>query len=220
MYSRETEATVIDISDNQAILDRTVFYAESGGQLGDTGQIGTVRVVDTQKKITPETTMLTHPDFPSINVKMDIVHVLDRAEPSLKPGDKVNITVDWERRYAIMRLHSAAHVVLHFVQQTLGDLPVKGCLIGPEKARLDFGAKVDPEALPDLAESSNRFIGQSFPIDNLPLEDEPEALFWICETIKIPCGGTHVKNTGEIGNIKLKRRSQGKKLDRLYISLV
>ena len=118
-----------------------------------------------------------------------------------------------------MRLHSAAHVVWHFVEQQLGELPLKGCLIGPERSRLDFGAKIDPDAIPNLVQASNDFIAGEHSIQNVPLENESEALFWICNQVKIPCGGTHVKNTGEIGSIALKRRSQGKKLDRLYISL-
>jgi alanyl-tRNA synthetase len=219
MYARETEATVIEVSGNQIILDRTVMYAESGGQLGDTGYIDSLKVVDAQKKITPETRMLTHPDFPPINVNMDVVHYLDQPEQSLSVGDKVTVTIDWERRYAIMKLHSATHVAWHFILEALGDLPLKGCLIGPEKARLDFGAKVDPDALPEIAATVNRFIGRSHPIKNITLDEEPEALVWKCETITIPCGGTHVRNTSEIGTIKLKRRSQGKKLDRVYVSL-
>lgn len=219
MYASEAEATVLEIDDNQVMLDRTVFYAESGGQLGDTGYIGNQMVIDTQKKITESTKMLTHPDFPSINVNMDVVHFLENLPENLKPGDKVKTGIDWERRFAIMRLHSAAHVVWHFVEQQLGALPLKGCLIGPERSRLDFGAKIDPDAIPNLVQASNDFIAGEHSIQNVPLENESEALFWICNQVKIPCGGTHVKNTREIGSIALKRRSQGKKLDRLYISL-
>ena len=84
---------------------------------------------------------------------------------------------------------------------------------------MDFGAKIDPEAIPDLVRASNEFSAKEYSIQNVPLDHETEALFWICNQVKIPCGGTHVKNTKEIGPITLKRRSQGKKLDRLYISL-
>ena len=219
MYATETEATILNIDGNQVLLDRTVFYAESGGQLGDTGYIGDQRVIDTQKKITESTKMLTHPDFPSINVNMDVVHFLEQPPTYLQPGDKVKTGIDWDRRFAIMRLHSAAHVVWHFVEQQLGSLPLKGCLIGPEKSRLDFGAKIDPEAIPNLIKASNQFIAEEHTIQNVPLDNESEALFWICNQVKIPCGGTHVNNTKEIGPVTLKRRSQGKKLDRLYISL-
>ncbi|MCG8333747.1 MAG: alanyl-tRNA editing protein [Proteobacteria bacterium] len=219
MYASKAEATILEIEENRVLLDRTVFYAESGGQLGDTGYIGDQRVIDTQKKITESTRMLAHPDFPSINVNMDIVHFLEEPPKNLRLGDKVKTGIDWQRRFAIMRLHSAAHIVWHFVEQQLGSLPLKGCLIGPEKSRLDFGAKIDPEAIPDLVRASNEFSAKEYSIQNVPLDHETEALFWICNQVKIPCGGTHVKNTKEIGPITLKRRSQGKKLDRLYISL-
>lgn len=219
MYASETKATVLAVDDHRVILDRTVFYAESGGQIGDTGTIDGLRVVDTQKQMSAETRMLSHEDFPSINVGMDVVHIMEQEASGLTPGSMVKLQIDWDRRYAIMRLHSAAHVVWHFVEQTAGNLPIKGCLIGPEKSRVDFGAKIDPEMVPELERLSNAFIEERHAIQNRPLEGEPEALFWICERITMPCGGTHVRNTSEIGPIRLKRRSQGKKLDRIYISL-
>lgn len=219
MYARESQAVVLQAEGNRIVTDKTVFYAESGGQLGDTGTIDGFRVSDTQKQMTAETRMLSHDDFPSINVNMDVVHILAQNECELQPGDKVRLAIDWDRRYAIMRLHSAAHVVWHFVESSIGSLPIRGCLIGPDKSRLDFGAKIDPEVVPELERLSNEFITQGHIICNQPLDGEPEALFWICDTITMPCGGTHVKETTEIGPIKLKRRSQGKKLDRIYISL-
>ncbi len=219
MYARETEASVLEVNDNRVLLDRTVFYAESGGQLGDTGYINQLRVIDTQKKISKATKMLTHPDFPSINVNSNVVHMLEQNSELLKPGDKVKIAIDWDRRFKIMRLHSAAHVVWHFVMELLDNPPIKGCLIGPDKSRLDFGTKINPDVIPELTQLSNEFISSGYSIRNVPLDEEPEALFWICNQVKIPCGGTHVGNTREIGTISLKRRSQGKKLDRLYITL-
>jgi len=162
--------------------------------------------------------MLTHPDFPPINVNMDVVHILAYHPDTFNIGQKVKLTIDWKRRYSIMRLHSAAHVVWHFVEQILDNPPIKGCLIGTSKARLDFGAKINPEAIPELVEMSNEFIRRNLEIKNVPLDEQPEALFWICDQIKVPCGGTHVRNTSEIGPINLKRRSQGKKLDRIYIT--
>lgn len=218
MYAREAEATILMIDENRVLLDRTVFYAESGGQLGDTGWINQTRVGDTQKTFGKETVLLNHPEFPSIQVRTNVVHILEQAADPFQVGQTVHLRIDWQRRYAIMRLHSTAHVVWYFVEQLLGKLPIKGCLIGPDKARLDFGAKIEPECLPELTRVSNEFIAARHAIENEPLPAEPEALFWLCDRIRIPCGGTHVRNTGEIGPISLKRRSQGKQLDRLYIS--
>ena len=219
MYARKAEATVTQIDGTFLLLDRTLFFAEGGGQVGDTGTIDGIRVVDTQKKIGPKSKLLTHPDFPAITVNTDTVHILEAVDGGLKVGDKVNLQIDWDRRYAIMRIHSATHVVLLCVHRILGELPVKGCLLQPDKGRIDFSGKIPSSRMEEIEEACNRFIAKSLEIKNVSLEGEKEALYWRCDDHSIPCGGTHVRNTKEIGPICLKRRSQGKNLDRIYIEL-
>ncbi len=220
MYTKEATATVAQIEENSIILDQTVFYAEGGGQVGDIGFINDIEISNTIKKYTKQTKMLCHPDFPSIQVNTAVQHIAEANTGSLKEGDEVDLRIDWSRRYRIMRMHSAAHVVLHYAWQIFGvDIPVKGCFIQPEKGRLDLATKLEGTKIPELEELSNSFIQKNAKVDNIPLENEPEALYWICDGIKMPCGGTHVKEIGEVGPLKLKRRAQGKSLDRIYIQL-
>jgi alanyl-tRNA synthetase len=218
MYATHARAKVIKIQDKEIYLDQTIFYPEGGGQVGDIGLVGSVRVVDTQKRVTDKTKTLYHPDFPVINVNSEIAHIMDGDLQLIHVGDEVDLSIDWERRKKIMMMHSAAHVVYYFTFKVMGSMPVKGCYIQPDKARFDFAAKIDSTKLPLVEQLTNDFIKRSLDIFNVPLENEIEALYWICDEIKLPCGGTHVKNTREIGSVKLKRSSQGKNIDRIYIT--
>lgn len=217
MYACKAKAKIVQISENEVFLDQTIFYPEGGGQIGDIGYINNIRVIDTQKRVTSETKTLMHPEFPVININTTVSHITEGDLSSLKVGDEVDIIIDWERRKNIMKIHSAAHVVIHFTYKIFGEIPIKGCLIQSDKGRLDFAAKLDSNKVPEIEFLCNDFIDKGIKIQNVPLENEPEALYWVCGDIKIPCGGTHVRNTNEIGHIKLKRSAQGKNLDRIYI---
>jgi len=113
-YLREFEAEVLGIDGNEVELDRTAFYPEGGGQVGDTGSIGGIRVVDTR-------------------IRNDrIVHVLE-APPRFDVGETVGCRIDWERRYRIMRLHSASHVMEYFLFRRLGELRRLGSRVDDRK---------------------------------------------------------------------------------------
>lgn len=224
MYRAEADAKVVAIEKNNLVLDQTIFFPEGGGQVGDTGLIDNIKVVDTQKKISRKSKTLFHNDFPVILINSDVVHILDSEPDSINEGRVVHLTLDWDRRYRIMRMHSAAHIAYHYVFQIFGEMAVKGCRIAFESSRFDFSlpkrAKLQSDLLSEVESLSNEFINKAYDISNIPLDNEPEALYWVCGGIKIPCGGMHVKNTSEIGRVLIKRRSQGKKSDRMYIYLV
>ncbi|MBU1344053.1 MAG: alanyl-tRNA editing protein [Proteobacteria bacterium] len=221
MYMKEATANVVKIHDKIVFLDQTVFFPEGGGQVGDTGLINGFQVFDTQKQISKNTKTLFHNDFPVIQINTDVAHILSDEPINLKEGEKVKLEIDWNRRYETMKMHSAAHVVYHFSFKVLSDPIVKGCSINNEHSRFDFSLsdykKINLDQLTEIESLSNEFISKNYDIVNEALRDEPEAIYWICNNIKIPCGGMHVKNTSEIGQIKLKRKSQGKKIDRLII---
>lgn len=123
-YLRSCDATVLRSAGQQVVLDRTILYAESGGQAPDHGALswegGRARVVDAQVERGGHTG--------------DIVHSLDAPAPP--PGTRVSIEVDWPRRYGLMRHHTAAHLVAAVVYRDFGAKFTGGQLY-PDRARLD-----------------------------------------------------------------------------------
>jgi alanyl-tRNA synthetase len=197
----------------QVVLDQTPFYAESGGQIGDTGelQLGAeaVRVVDTKKEN----------DL--------IVHWLDKL-PS-KPEAPVRAAVNTSRRAAIARNHTATHLLHAVLQEVLGDhVQQKGSYVGPDRLRFDFShfAKVTEEELHEIQTKVNVRIRENIPLDEkraVPMDDAiamgATALFGekYGDHVRVItfdpafsrelCGGTHVKATGQIGAFRLVSES-------------
>lgn len=198
-YLKECEARVIEVKDKEVKLDRTIFYAFSGGQASDSGSIGGVKVKEAIKK------------------GREIVYILEE-EPEFKAGEIVKVSIDWNKRYKIMRLHSAAHIVYYFLNRELGIEKLIGSNISQKKARLDFEY---PESvkkyLEKIEEKANEFISRGYEIKTYADKSDKEKRWWECENIKYPCGGTHVKNTKEIGMVKLKRKNIGKGKERVEI---
>jgi misacylated tRNA(Ala) deacylase len=204
-YVRECTARVIALNDRGGIvLDRTVFYPTAGGQPGDTG-------------------LLTLADGRALSIattvydadKITIVHVPAEGQAAPAIGEAVTATVDWDRRYKLMRVHTGLHLVCSLVK-----FPVTGGQIGEDEGRLDFDI---PEATIDkdrLTEQINALIAGNHAVSHRWISDEEMAarpelirtmsvkppmgrgrvrLVEIAGVDLQPCGGTHVKATGEIG---------------------
>jgi len=201
-YLREFQATVTRINENQVELDRTAFYPEGGGQAGDTGTVGGVRVKDTRI------------------VDGRILHVLG-APPSLGVGDAVKCNIYWERRHRIMRLHSAAHIMEHFLWQRLGEFKRLGSHVDERKDRADYAyeGRLPADELRKVEEATNRFLAGEHEIRIHLDPSKPGIRIWSCGGIEMPCGGTHVRNTREIGAIRLKRRNPGRGVERVETAL-
>jgi Ser-tRNA(Ala) deacylase AlaX len=202
-YQKEFDAKVLKISGNGVVLDRTCFYPMGGGQVGDTGEINGIRVVDTRK-----------------DENDDVIHVLER-EPDFSVGDVVHGKIDWERRYKIMRLHSAAHINYHFMKEVFPscDYASSG-IVDEKKDRLDylFDQPIDREKLKLVEQKTNEFIQQGKEIKTFT--DEAGRRHWDCEMMHMFCCGTHVKNTKEIGRIVVVRGDKpGKGKERIEITL-
>ncbi len=196
-YMRETVASVVDIEDNIIWLDRTIFFAESGGQESDRGYVGGIRLVDVR------------PD--------DFGHILER-KPGFNIGDTVQLMLDWERRYRIMRLHSAAHIVYFAVREVLGDIEVIGSHVSYEKARLDYNypGRIS-DYFPQIMDIVNRILSKPAEIVIYRKPERPEIRIWKLGGWEIPCGGLHVRNVSEIGVIRLKRRNLGRGKERIEV---
>lgn len=201
-YLKKTKARIVNINGNQVELDKTIFYPESGGQIGDTGTIGGVRVLDTH---------------------MHNGRILHETESPLQLflDRNVEIELDWGRRYRIMKLHSASHLMEYFLFQKLGHLDRLGSSVDEKKDRSDYSyeGRLTPKDLVVIEEETNTFIGEGHDITIESIPDQPGKRIWTCGCIEMPCGGTHVMNTSEIGSIKLKRKNPGKGKERVETSL-
>ena len=220
-YLRECTARVIAASPDGVILDRTVFYPAGGGQPGDTGELrladgGSIRIRDTRKG---EAGLLHLPEE-------------DAALPA--PGVEVTALLDWERRHRHMRMHTCLHLLCAVV-----DAPVTGGQLGEDRGRLDFDLPEMPFEKSEIEARVNDLVAQAIATDIRWITDaELEAAPNLVRTMKVkpptgqgrvrllavgdvdlqPCGGTHVKNTGEIGPITVKKiENKGKHNRRVSI---
>jgi len=215
-YLDHCQATVLAVSAAGIELDQTVCYARSGGQAGDTGTLTTA-----------DGRIVTLADTVYADDRQRILHVPAPDAPALQAGDRVEVKIDWARRHRLMRLHTCLHLL-----GSLIPVPVTGCGISPDSARIDFYL---PESTLDkavLTEQLNALINAKTPvtIDRITPEElaaQPDLVRTIgaappagTSTIRIieipgvdrqPCGGTHVANTGEIGAVtvtKIEKKSR------------
>ncbi|MBN2125174.1 MAG: alanyl-tRNA editing protein [Deltaproteobacteria bacterium] len=201
-YLTELTARVTGVEGDVVTLDRTVFFADSGGQESDSGSIGGFRVLDARKE------------------DMEIRYTL--AGPhDLKPGREVRIRIDWDRRYALMRHHFAAEIVLELVYQRFGPVNKIGAHISTDKARLDFSWEGNiSREFPELLEAARRVIASDLPVTSAYSDEQRERRYWeVPGFARVSCGGTHIRSTGEVGDILLKRRNIGKGKERIEVTV-
>lgn len=201
-YRRRLDTEIATVAGDAVTLAETIIYAFSGGQESDAGTIGGHAVLAARKD------------------GGNIVYTLP-PDHGLKPGDKVATAIDWERRYRLMRLHFAAEIVLEIVYRDLGPIEKIGAHIAADKSRIDFAraAPVTPE-LPMLTTRANTVIAADLPITSAFSDEAAGRRFWQVPGFDpVPCGGTHLKRTGEVGPITLKRRNIGKGKERIEIFL-
>lgn len=200
-YRTELETRVADVAGDEVTLDATIFYAFSGGQESDDGTIGGHPVRAARKEGT---------------------RILYRLAPDhgLLPGDPVTVTIDWERRYRLMRLHFAAEIVLELACRRLGQEAKIGAHIAADKARIDFAAAASvAPLLPAVAAEANAIVAADRPIVSaFSDEGQEERRYWRIDGFAtVPCGGTHLRRTGEIGSIALRRQNPGRGKERIEI---
>jgi Ser-tRNA(Ala) deacylase AlaX len=201
-YLTEISAKVMTVAGNTITLDRTIFYAFSGGQASDSGTVNGIPVAEAKK------------------FGKEILYTLEQGH-NLKVGDEVLVSIDWENRYRIMRLHFAAEIVLELVYQDFGRPEKIGANITADKARIDFNWNGNISAIfPQLLQKAKEIVDADLAITSDFSDQESEKRFWeIKGFAKVPCGGTHVKRTGEIGDLVLKRKSLGSGKERIEIYL-
>lgn len=222
-YLREFDARVIERGPDFVILDQTAFYAEGGGQPDDHGLLRWREGEAHVSRVTKE--------------KGVYKHFVDRVPDA----DEVRGIIDWERRYKHMRMHTSQHVMSGIVYRIYG-ARTAGNQIHADSSRVDFQpANFTLEDLRRIEDECNRVSAASMPVrifeeDRAVVQNRVEdrsLLDLIPQSIRrlrvidigdadyCPCGGTHLKNTAEIGRVHiLEKRSKGKETDRISYELL
>jgi len=225
-YARTCDATVIATGEDGVVLDRTVFYARSGGQPGDTGVLrwdgGEVRVVDTVKQVGT------------------LRHIFEGTPPPV--GASVTAEIDWDRRYTLMRTHTALHALSGIVWRGYG-AKVTGGNMEPGVARMDFELEsISVEFGREVEDRLNAALAEDHPVhvsfvpraealadpdlirtkvNLIPEHVDPIRVIDIEGLDKQADGGTHVRSTAKVGRVRVaKTESKGKGFKRMRIELV
>lgn len=220
-YQQQGQATVLYAEGNLAVFDKTIFYAESGGQIYDTGLINDQQVISV-KKYLGDYSQVNNPDIyvPAVKVNTRIVHEFNN-DVDFFPGDVVTMQIDWLRRYQIMKHHTLAHFLFYgmscLFKKNGTDMFLKGCSITEEKGGFSLHNKITETDLIEINHIIHSVFSYDIDIAMLPEKTNDEVYYWKYKDIVIPCGGTHVKNTNELADFKIWRKSEGKNKTKIYI---
>ena len=222
-YLKECTATVTEVRDNAVVLDRTVFYYTGGGQPHDTGIIDGQLVVDVRKD------------------GDDVLHFLVDGAAVPAVGATVQCSIDWDRRFRLMRTHTAMHVLCGVIWNEW-KVPVTGGNMEPLSARMDFELPEVPEGFAQRVESLvNEAVAADHPIEvsflprDTAVEDEdlirtkvsliPAGVkeIRVVDIVgldKQADGGTHVASTRHVGTVRVvKMENKGKGFRRLRVEI-
>jgi misacylated tRNA(Ala) deacylase len=218
-YGAETEAVVLSSEPRGIALDRTVFYAQGGGQSGDRGTL----LLDDGTAI-PIVSTIYDAD------RATILHVPAEGAALPHPGVRVIARIDWELRYKRMRAHTALHLL-----SVVAPYPVTGGSVGDAEGRLDFDSGEAVLDKADIERRLNELIALDAPVSQRWIADaELEANPGLIKTMSVkppmgtgrvrliaiegldlqPCGGTHVARTGEIGRASVTGIEKKGKINR------
>lgn len=224
-YERSVEAVVEEADGDGILLDRTVFYPRGGGQPGDTGHIrwpeGRVDVTDTVRR------------------QGRLLHVIEGDPPPA--GSRVTAEIDWERRYLLMRTHTALHSLSAIIWRDF-DAKVTGGNMEPGTARMDFELEgISVEFGRQVEDKLNEELEADHPVEILflPREEaladpelirtkvnllpdfiDPIRVVHIVGLDKQADGGTHVRSTAEVGSVRVvKTESKGRANKRIRIEV-
>lgn len=228
-YERTFAARVLESKPDYVVLDQTLFYPLGGGQEWDTGVL---RTADGREAKVSEVTK-----------RGPVKHVLG-PDHVLKPGDEVQGVLDWERRYAHMRMHTAQHLVSGLAYEMFGGPRTVGNQIHADRSRIDFNpVNFTNEMLKDLEAAANGAVKAGYAVatatmtrDEVNAELPPERtnmdllpksvndlrVIRIGSGVDLcPCAGTHVRSTKEIGEVQiLSRTSKGSGTQRIEYTLL
>lgn len=199
-YLTQLTTHVTSVAGEVVTVADTIFYAFSGGQESDSGTLGDYPVLRAEK------------------AGLDIHYTLP-AGHALQPGQAATMTIDWARRYRLMRLHFAAELILELAYRHLPGIEKIGAHIAQDKARIDFQWPTSiKEAFPHLLATASALIQADHPIVSAYSDEATQRRTWhIAGFATVACGGTHLRTTGEIGTVRLSRKNIGQGKERIEI---
>lgn len=201
-YQHTLETHVTCIEGNRVLFDETIAYSFAGGQESDKAWVNGIPITDSARE-------------------GNLIYYTLPENHGLSKGDAVTMTIDWPRRNRLMRLHFAAELILEIVTQNY-HLEKVGAHIAETKSRIDFKSEqsVAP-LLESILTQYNEIIARNLPIEKGYSDVATQRRYWKIDGFaQVPCGGTHVNTTGEVGFVKLKREKPGKGIERIEIRLV
>ncbi len=200
-YQTELTTTVVSVEGTQVVFAETIAYSFAGGQESDKASVNGIPII--------HSTMEGH-----------LIRYQLPEQHGLVVGDTVLMIIDWNRRLKLMRLHFAAELILELVTQQYGFEKV-GAHISESKSRIDFKSETSvAPLLPLLLEKYEAIIKADLPICKGYSDEVNQRRFWKIDGFaQVPCGGTHVRSTAEVGFVMLKREKPGKGLERIEIRL-
>ena len=226
-YQKEFEATVTSVDENSVVLDRTLFYPLGGGQNWDTGILkwdsGQVDVTE-------------------VRGRADVQHFVG-DDHGLEVGDTIDGAIDWDRRHAHMRMHTAQHLVSGIVYEMYDGARTVGNQIHSDRSRIDFNPiRFTEDMIEEMFAKANEMVSEEIPVtdcimtrdeinsimppertnmDLLPISVKQLRVIKIGDNIDLcPCAGTHVRNLSEIGELQfLGTKNKGKGTTRVKYTL-
>lgn len=207
-YRRSFEAQIISNVGREVVLSQTCFYPRGGGQVSDSGIIESARVTD----------VVDRKDG-------TIAHILESSLQA-RTGDIVRGEIDWEKRYSTMKLHSASHLLYYVMQEVFGveATPASSGLVDEKKDRTDylFSTSLDQEKLKEAERRVNNIIKEAREVRTWNDPSRDGKRMWELKPYPVMmCGGTHVRNTMEIGEVSVTRgKKPGRGKERIEITLM
>ena len=227
-YTKTCDASVINVREDGGItLNRTIFYPTGGGQPGDSGLVLTVE----GSKLKVLTTIYGQN-------KGEVVHILEERAKRPAIGDKLKIEIDWSRRYKLMRMHTCLHLL-----SAVLPYPVTGGQVSENKGRLDFDLPDLSHTKEDVTQRINELVRAELDVtEEWISDDELSANPDLVKTMSVkpplghgkvrlirvgndcdlqPCGGTHVRNTLEIGQVEIRKiEKKGRQNRRVSVQFI
>lgn len=201
-YQTHLRTQVVAVNGNELLFESTIAYSFAGGQESDKATVNGIPILNSRRED-------------------NLIYYILPENHGLKAGDSVLMEIDWPRRSRLMRLHFAAELMLEIVTQRWG-LEKVGAHIAEHKSRIDFKSDQNISThFPEILEEYNRIIEANYPIHKEYSDIQNQRRFWRIEGFaQVPCGGTHVDTTSEVGFVTLKRDRPGKGIERIEIKLV